>query len=259
MLMMSDSLPSMSILLHVRLAEIVEARFEQERQRRRTVDLQRDLRRAEGAEIELIAVPQHEARRYVRFARTSSAHCASFFSQNIWILRLFVESNTASILTGARRLRGGRPNATRDTTGVRRRSATATGAKSTSRRRAGVARVEAVVQPRRAALPELDRVGHEAVAAPMRRARRVVAVAFADGLFLRFERRAAVDHRTLLRRPCADARAERARREIAVTFFCAGFLDPAFDAHLRSSRSSRTAARPLGARQDRAPCGFRNW
>lgn len=55
------------LALHVRLAEIVEARFEQERQRRRAVDLQRHLRRAEGAEIELIAVPQHEARRYVRF------------------------------------------------------------------------------------------------------------------------------------------------------------------------------------------------
>lgn len=55
------------LALHVRLAEIVEARFEQQRQCRRAVHLQRDLRCAEGAEIELIAVPQHEARRYVRF------------------------------------------------------------------------------------------------------------------------------------------------------------------------------------------------
>ncbi len=55
------------LALHVRLAEIVEARFEQQRQRRRAVYLQRDLRCAEGAEIELLAVPQHEARRYVRF------------------------------------------------------------------------------------------------------------------------------------------------------------------------------------------------
>ncbi len=102
-----------------------------------------------------------------------------------------------------------------------------------ARRRRGVARIEqAVVQPRRAPLPELDRVGHEAVAAPVRRARRVVAVAFADGLFPRFERRAAVDHGALVGRPCADARAERARREIAVAFFRTGFLDPAFDAHL---------------------------
>lgn len=51
------------LALHVRLAEVVEARLEQQRQRRCAVDLQRDLRRAERAEIELLAVPQHEARR----------------------------------------------------------------------------------------------------------------------------------------------------------------------------------------------------
>ena len=134
---------------------------------------------------------------------------------------------------------------------------TATGAKSTSpstcRRRACRAggRAAATGGPARTRSSRA-RGGSRPNAA----ARRVVAVAFADGLFLRFERRAAVDHRTLLRRPCADARAERARREIAVTFFCAGFLDPAFDAHLALGRSSRTAARPLGARQDRALAAF---
>jgi hypothetical protein len=66
----------------------------------------------------------------------------------------------------------------------------------------------------------------------MRRARRVLAVALGHGLLARFERRAAVDHRALFGRPRTDARAERARREIAVAFVGAGFLDPAFDAHL---------------------------
>ncbi|CAM2144862.1 hypothetical protein PT2222_160185 [Paraburkholderia tropica] len=90
----------------------------------------------------------------------------------------------------------------------------------------------AVVQPRRTALPEFDRRRHDAIAAPMRRTRRILAVLRADFALARFELLAAFDHRALLRRPGADARAERTRLEIRLAFRLAGLFDRAFDAHL---------------------------
>ena len=72
------------LALHVRLAEIVEARFEQIGQRGCALHVQRDLRRGETARSH---VAGHPTAPVVRagwpWSRTSSTHCASFFSQNM--------------------------------------------------------------------------------------------------------------------------------------------------------------------------------
>jgi len=67
-------------------------------------------------------------------------------------------------------------------------------------------------------LPKLDAVWHYAVAAPMRRSRRIIAKAF---LILRhafFKHAARVDHLTLRRSPGTDATAKGARAVVAIGF-----------------------------------------
>src|SRR5438105_2940062 len=68
---------------------------------------------------------------------------------------------------------------------------------------------DAIVQPAHAALPELEVVGDEAIAAPVRRARRRLAVLLPQRLPAFFEPAAALDRLALRRGPSADARAER--------------------------------------------------
>ena len=92
---------------------------------------------------------------------------------------------------------------------------------------------DAIVQAARAALPELERVGHDAVAAPVRRPRHVVAGA-------RARRRRSAARATRGRRSrslCGDAHAPmresvRPRREVGVRLGGVDALDDALDAHL---------------------------
>src|SRR5258706_14489123 len=89
-----------------------------------------------------------------------------------------------------------------------------------------------VGQPVRAALPELDRLRDEPVAAPVRRARRMVAEL---ALLFReqFLQNRAIGHPFALRRgPGREARAQRTGREVGVRFLGADFLDHALDPHL---------------------------
>src|SRR5690348_16486659 len=95
------------------------------------------------------------------------------------------------------------------------------------------ARIEQpVVQPVGAPLPELDLGREQAVAAPVGRARRRLAVGA-----LRLGRRALQDlpvgdALALWRGPGRDAGARRARREVGIRLGRAGLLDGAVDAHL---------------------------
>src|SRR4029453_5616673 len=87
-----------------------------------------------------------------------------------------------------------------------------------SRRRGRIAPVpEPVVETEGPALPELDRVGDEAVAAPVRRARHLRAT---EPFLLRgdpaLELVAIVDHSALGRRPRADLGPPRPRGEVGV-------------------------------------------
>src|SRR5690606_4510098 len=91
------------------------------------------------------------------------------------------------------------------------------------------------MQARRAPLPELEYGGRQAVTAPVRRPRWLVAVAIARGVLAGFEFGAG-DGLALLRRPRAQARAERPALIIGVGFFGRHALDAAFDAHLAFQR-----------------------
>src|SRR5687768_7491566 len=89
-----------------------------------------------------------------------------------------------------------------------------------------------VVQAVGAPLPELDRVRHHAIAAPVRRARRVIAMAI---LFLQrfaFQLLPRGNPFALRGGPGGDARPERPRGEIRVGFRRADLLHRPLDAHL---------------------------
>src|SRR5690348_14931112 len=99
--------------------------------------------------------------------------------------------------------------------------------------RVGLARVQnAVVQPRRPALPEFDSCRHEPLAAPLRRARRVRSEALADRLCPLLAHRPPGSSAPLLGGPCAAARAEPARRNVGIALLRARILACALDAHL---------------------------
>ena len=95
----------------------------------------------------------------------------------------------------------------------------------------------AIVQPRRLALPQLDHLGHDAIAAPVRRARRRrVAVRALDLRDQRLERGPALDHLRLRRRDRAELAAARPRREVRVGRRGVDLLDRAFDPDLAVQR-----------------------
>src|SRR2546423_7885842 len=112
---------------------------------------------------------------------------------------------------------------------------------------------EPVVQPVGPALPELDYLRNDAVAAPVGRSRRLGAMALArllHGLFQRFARR----HGFALRRgPGREARAERAGGEILVRFGAAHFFHAALDAHLALDLRPQEYETGGGARFELAP------
>src|SRR6478735_7960393 len=87
-----------------------------------------------------------------------------------------------------------------------------------------------VVQAGLPPLPELPRLGLQAIAAPVRRPRRLEHVPGAVARCIREQRRARLDHLALRRGPGADARIERPRIEIGVGLGIAHLLDGALDA-----------------------------
>src|SRR5947208_12491832 len=95
--------------------------------------------------------------------------------------------------------------------------------------------VKPVMEPVRAVLPELVRLGDEAKAAPARRPRKLAAT----GLELgggRFEGSATLDNAALRRHARADLRAARARGEVGVGLGLRDALDRPFDPHLPPER-----------------------
>ena len=94
-----------------------------------------------------------------------------------------------------------------------------------------LARSQAVVQPALAPLPELPLIGLEAVATPVRRARRhqheLRAVLGGVG----HQHAPARDHLALRAGPGADARIERAAGKVFVAFFVTDLFHKALDAH----------------------------
>ena len=92
---------------------------------------------------------------------------------------------------------------------------------------------QTVVQAVGAALPEFERVGDEAIAAPVGRpGDGLVGMAAFGFAVLRFEDVAARDHLALGRGPGADAGAPGPALEIAVGFLGGDAFDSSFDAHL---------------------------
>src|SRR6266511_2689823 len=92
---------------------------------------------------------------------------------------------------------------------------------------------QAVVQPAGAALPELDRLGDHAVAAPVRRPGHLpVGVGGRELVQAALQRRTAVDRLALARGPGAQAAAERPALEVGVGLGRRDLLDAPFDADL---------------------------
>src|SRR6266545_6032869 len=89
-----------------------------------------------------------------------------------------------------------------------------------------------VVQPVGAALPEFDRLRHDAVAAPVRWPRRALAVALARLFHRFFENFPGRYGFALLGSPGREARAERPGGEIVVGVLRADLFHAALDAHL---------------------------
>src|SRR6476469_2506549 len=79
---------------------------------------------------------------------------------------------------------------------------------------AGAGVAETVVQPARPALPELDRAGHDAIAAPKLRQWNVAAEFFAQRRVAAFKFVAIGDDSALRRCPGTDLRRNRPRAEI---------------------------------------------
>src|SRR6266513_707046 len=115
---------------------------------------------------------------------------------------------------------------------------------------------QAVVQPVGAALPELDALRRHAVAAPVRRPGRALAMAL-TGFFHGDLQRGAVWHALALRRgPGREPGAQRPGRKVCVRFLGAHLLDAALDADLplqvrpeehQARGSARVELAPLAA------------
>src|SRR5258706_5290880 len=91
---------------------------------------------------------------------------------------------------------------------------------------------QTVVQAIRASLPELDRARYYAIPAPMRWARRRIAVAAARLRHRRLDRSTRRNALALRRGPGGKARAQRARCEICIGIVRVDALHGAVDAHL---------------------------
>src|SRR6185437_12701424 len=91
---------------------------------------------------------------------------------------------------------------------------------------------DAVVQAAQAPLPELEVLGHQAVAAPVGRACGLLAMLAGEARPALLEPGAALDRLALRRGPGADARAERARVVVGGRLRAAHALDRPLDAHL---------------------------
>src|SRR5581483_9095242 len=92
----------------------------------------------------------------------------------------------------------------------------------------------AIVQPRRPSLPELDRFGRYAVATPVRRARNGVAVLaklVGHRREARFQRAAIGNDLALRRSPRSQPRSEWTGGEIRVRFDVSDLARDAVDAH----------------------------
>src|SRR5205809_1131676 len=112
---------------------------------------------------------------------------------------------------------------------------------------------QAVVQPVGAALPELDALRHHAVAAPMRRPKGALAMAF-TGFFHGGLQRGAVRHALALRRgPGGEPGAQRPGRKVRVRFLGAQLLDAALDADLPLQVRPEEHQARGGARVELAP------
>src|SRR5690606_2365949 len=93
--------------------------------------------------------------------------------------------------------------------------------------------VEAVMQAARPALPELDAVRQQPIAAPMWRAVRSLIEEALFGLHHQvFQLGAVPDHPALRRGPGTDAAAQRADLEVTVGFGSCDALHAPFNAHL---------------------------
>src|SRR5689334_8141828 len=105
---------------------------------------------------------------------------------------------------------------------------------------------EAIVKARRSSLPELEAIGRNAHAAPVRRPRDVAGEARLDARELGFEPRAIGNPRALRRRPRRKPRCAGALREIGVGLPGGDTLGRAFDPHLPFER--RPEKQERGAR-----------
>jgi outer membrane protein OmpA-like peptidoglycan-associated protein len=117
-----------------------------------------------------------------------------------------------------------------------------------------------VVQPALAALPELPAVRHQAVAAPVRRTRRREQVPGRGHGRVLHQHVAAADHFALRAGPGADARVERAAREVGVALV--GIRPSRHGprcAPRARARPSGTAATHTDCPRARGPCGSRSW
>src|SRR5512143_3176525 len=124
------------------------------------------------------------------------------------------------------------------------------------RMRVAAAIADAVVQPRRAPLPEFDLLGHETIAAPVRRPRDVLArarVLRLDGGEALLEHFPAGDRLALRRRPRAEACGARPLGEVRARFGVVDVLDRALDAHLALELGPVEEQRRIRMRGELAP------
>src|SRR5258708_36854240 len=109
---------------------------------------------------------------------------------------------------------------------------------------------DAVVQAAAPSLPELDVVGHHAIAAPVRRALGLFPVFGGERVPARLQPRAALDRVALWRGPRAGARADRPRVVVRARFVGAHLLGAALAAHLALELLPEERERHLGVRCD---------
>src|SRR5215208_7685155 len=114
--------------------------------------------------------------------------------------------------------------------------------------------VDPIVQAVLAALPELDRAGHEPVAAPVARALDLLAGEALVRLGERAQQRFAIGDRSALpRRPGAEPRSARARGEVRVRLLLGEPLDGALGPHRPMQRLPVQRDRGARVRRELAP------
>src|SRR5687767_8928450 len=116
---------------------------------------------------------------------------------------------------------------------LRRKASTSSGSEALNGPAVADAAVEQpVVQPVLAALPELDLRGDHAIAAPVRRAGRVLTELLCYFLHFRFKKLPARNHRALRRGVSRQASARRPGGEVIVRLGARDLLDASLDADL---------------------------